>query len=161
MILRIFSVLCLLTLTLNLAPANADTPPELKVLGRLVGEWDGTVQNQKVTFDVTADWTLNGQLVEQKQVFQDGAVGLLIYGYDQASNQYFLNLHDSRGIHWMLKGDWDEATQTFTFKGRSGENDVTVKSTFRNQDTSDWTITLIGSGGEVTELRGTNRRAVK
>jgi len=161
MILRFLSVLCLFTLTLSLSPANAETPPELKVLGHLVGEWDGSDQDQSVTFDVTADWTLNGQLVQQKQAFQDGAVSLLIYGYDQQSDNYFLNLHDSRGVHWMLKGDWDEKTQSFTFKGRSGEQQVTVKSTFRNKDTNDWTITLLSVSGEVTELRGTNKRVIQ
>lgn len=161
MILRFATCIGVLVFAFNPFLSDAKAPPEMKVLGRLIGEWDGTDQDRSVTFDVTTTWILNGQLVQQKQVFQDGAESLLQYGYDQQANNYFLNLHDSRGIHWMLRGDWDEQTQSFTFKGRSGEQAVTIKSTFRNKDVIDWTITLLSTTGDVTELRGTNQRVIK
>ena len=61
----------------------------------------------------------------------------------------------------MLTGAWNEATKPFTYTGHSGEMAVTVKSTFRNDFTEDWTITLVLVGGAVTELRGTNTRVTK
>ncbi|MDC0262003.1 DUF1579 domain-containing protein [Planctomycetaceae bacterium] len=139
----------------------ADLTPEQEVLGRYVGEWDGVDQGEKFTFDSHTTWKLNGQIIEQKQVFQDGEESLILRGYDKQSKKYFLSLHDSRGIHLMLTGAWNEATKTFTYTGHSGEMAVTVKSTFRNDFTEDWTITLVLVGGAVTELRGTNTRVTK
>jgi|GEM_PF-1697949 hypothetical protein len=155
---RMILACCLLTS--NLAVGD-DLSPEQKILGRFVGEWDGVDQDQKFAFDVSSSWKLNGQIIEQKQVFRDGAESLILRGYDKQSKKYFLSLHDSRGIHLMLTGDWNEETKTFTFTGHSGEMAVTVKSTFRNDATEDWTITLVLVGGDVTELRGTNTRVTK
>jgi len=161
MIIRSLAAIVFVSWFFPMISESADLTPEQKVLGRFVGEWDGVDQDQKMSFDISNEWKLNGQVLQQKQVFRDGSESLILRGYDKQSKKYFLSLHDSRGIHFMLTGDWNEATKTFTYTGHSGESEVTVKSTFRNDDTEDWTITLIQSGGDVAELRGTNTRVVK
>jgi hypothetical protein len=141
---------------------RAEAPPEAKELDRYIGEWKSTIENTDVTATSKTEWILQGQIVRQKITYSDGAETLIHRGYDKAGKQYFLTLFDSRGVHWWLTGQWDEPTNTFHFEGRLGESTVKVKSTFRDNDqTEDWTITLISTDGNVTEIRGTNKKVVK
>jgi len=156
-LLTLWALLPLLSCAVHL---DAAIPEELKVLGHFVGEWEGTIRDQPTDYEVKSEWILNGQVVRQKQIFQDGAETLILRGYDSNSEKYFLNLHDSRGVHYMLTGDWNADTKTFTFRGHSGETAVTITSKFRNQDTEDWAITL-DTNGNVSELRGSNVRKLK
>lgn len=155
-------LLLTLLITASAAPLQAAAPPEAKELDRYIGEWKSTIENQDVTATSRTEWILQEQIVRQTITYSDGAETLIHRGYDKAGKQYFLTLFDSRGVHWWLTGNWDEATDTFRFEGRLGESTVQVKSTFRdNNQTEDWTITLISTDGNVTEIRGTNKKIVK
>ena len=155
--------LCLLLLALFTygTVAHADIPPELKELERYIGNWKTTIEGQEVTATSKTAWIVQGQIVQQKEVYSDGAETLIMRGYDQAGKKYFLTLFDSRGVHWMMTGDFEAATNTFHFEGRLGDTTVKVKSAFPDKDTEDWTITFIDSDSEVNELRGQNKRIEK
>lgn len=151
-----------LLITIFAAPLLADTPPELKELDRYVGEWKSTIEDQDVTATSKTEWILQGQIVQQKITYSDGAETLIVRGYSQQDQKYFLTLFDSRGVHWMMTGTWDQPTHSFQFEGRLGESTVKVKSTFRNNNQAeDWTITILSPNNDVTELRGTNQKVVK
>lgn len=141
---------------------SAEAPPELKELGRYIGEWKSAIENQDVTATSKTEWIVQGQIVQQKIAYSDGAETLIMRGYSQQENKYFLTLFDSRGVHWMTAGTWDQPTNTFQFEGRFGEATVKIKSTFRDNDqTEAWKITILSPNGDVTELRGTNTKVVK
>jgi hypothetical protein len=132
---------------------------ELKRLNRYVGRWNGTVENVPQTSTSEMSWILQGTVLEQKYKYSDGSTGLILRGYEKETGQYFFTLMDSRGVTLLLSnGTWNEATKTFQFEGDHGAGQVTVRSTFQDDNTENWTITIVKTGGEVVELRGTNRR---
>lgn len=132
---------------------------ELKRLDRYSGKWEGTVENTDLTSTSEMSWLLGGTVLEQKYKYSDGATGLILRGYDKETGQYFFTLMDSRDIVLLLpNGSWDEATKTFKFEGYRGSENVKLRSTFQDDDTENWAFTITKAGGEVTELRGTNKR---
>jgi hypothetical protein len=151
-----------LLITFFAAPVLSESPPELKELDRYLGEWKSTIENQDITASSKTEWIVQGQIVQQKIKYSDGAETLIMRGYSQQDQKYFLTLFDSRGVHWMMTGTWDKPTNPFQFEGRLGESTVKVKSTFRNNNqTEDWTITFLSPDNDVSELRGTNQKVVK
>lgn len=153
-------LVCLASCSLT-GEAYAENPPELQVLDQYLGEWKGTINDQDGTSTNEMTWILNGQVLQQKYQYSDGAEGLILRGYDKLAGHYFITLFDSRGINLFLTGSWNEPTKTFEYTGNSGDNAVTIKSTFRNPQTADWTITLLSSNGDVTEIRGTIIKEIK
>ncbi|HUG18615.1 MAG TPA: DUF1579 family protein [Planctomycetaceae bacterium] len=133
---------------------------ELKRLDRYVGKWEGTVKETDLTSTSEMSWILGGTVLQQKYKYSDGATGLILRGYDKETGQYFFTLMDSREIVLLLSnGSWDAATKTFKFDGYRGSENVTLRSTFPDNDTENWAFTITKTGGEVTELRGTNKRS--
>jgi len=151
----------LLTATVAV-PLRAEIPPQVKELDRYIGEWKSTIQDTDVTATSKTESVVQGNIIQQKITYSDGAETLIMRGYDQQGEKYFLTLFDSRGVNWLTTGQWDAPSSTFRFEGRMGDTTINIKSTFRdNNQTEDWTITLTSTDGSVTELRGTNKKVVK
>jgi Protein of unknown function (DUF1579) len=132
---------------------------ELKRLDRYAGKWKGTVEDLNEGSTSEISWILGGTVLQQKYKYSDGSTGLILRGYEKESGQYFFTLMDSREIViFLTNGSWDEATKSFKFEGYQGSSSVLLRSTFQDDDTEKWAFTFTKTGGEVTELRGTNKR---
>ena len=139
--------------------------PELKPLQRFVGSWDQHVvikisewapPNTTMDGDVAAKWILRGRVIENKVLWSPGNVhGLALLAYDAENNVYRQWYFDSNGAvpREELRGEWDEATQTLTWKGRL-PNGITVTGIHRfiDKDTFEWSLTHKDHTGKVVLL---------
>ncbi len=132
--------------------------PELKELGRLVGNWTGEAANG-TSSKSTIVWTLGGRFVKQEYTSSDGSSGMIMRGFSPSLGKYVMTLFDTNGSALMLTGDWNAANKSLTCSGDLGNGvNIAVRSEFPDDDTETWTITVKQGGSIAGELTGTNRR---
>ena len=104
--------------------------PELEPLQRFIGTWElelvlkpaeGTPE-KKTSVTSKVAWILDGRMLQIKSAWSSSdieALGLMTY--DAADKVYRMWIFDSTGYipREEVKGTWDEATKTFTWKGSS------------------------------------------
>lgn len=140
----------------------ADAPPkspELNVLERFVGDWttEGTVtvlnaqpQDLKTTGTATRKWILDGRLIEESGASSDGTKAKVLFTYDVAKKVYRNWYFSSVGDCFDTSGQWNEATQTFSFRTDLG-NGFTQTSTihFTDADHHEWSSKVTDAAGKV------------
>ena len=135
--------------------------PELKVLQRYVGSWqwqmvskpaEWTPEKTTATATGKAEWILRGRMIEDKGVMFDNVHVLALKTYDSDNKVYQQWWFDSNGNipRGEYRGKWDEATQTFTWKG-SLPNGITSTRTdrFIDKDTLESTVVFKDRTGKV------------
>jgi hypothetical protein len=139
--------------------------PALRPLQRFVGAWDQQVvievsdwapENTTMAGDVTASWILSGRVIEHRVIWSpDNRHGLALVAYDTENKVYRQWYFDSSGTipRERLRGEWDEATETITWKGRlPGGITVTGDHRFLDEDTFEWSLTHKDRTGKVILL---------
>ena len=135
-------------------------PPEMKVLGRLVGTWDHEQivkvpeETRSTNFVAKLEFVLGGRFVQANGNFDDQGKPTFteMYTYDSNRRTYRYWFFMSSGFYWETTGTWDESSQTFTFKGRLGAGDTgTMTATLRFSDEATFVYSLVGTdpGGKV------------
>ncbi len=134
-------------------------PPEMKALEKLIGTWDHeqTVKVPKETR--STNFVVKGELVLGSRFLQEQAgsddkgkpTGTGMYTYDSNRKTYRYWFFHSSGGYWESTGNWDESSQTFTFKGGVGAGDATMTATMRFSDEATLVYSLVikDPGGKV------------
>jgi hypothetical protein len=143
-------------------------PPELKVLDRFVGTWDAesvsrpavwTPKEVRVKYVEVRELILDGWFVESKGRSADGK-SLWMMTYDRAKKEYRHWIFVTGGFSFEWSGQWDEATETFSFTGDAG-NGITSKLTthFIDNDHIEFRIIAKDNDGKVyQDMKGTLTR---
>ena len=156
----IAAISAILSIPTNLRAADAPPKsPELNVLERFVGDWttEMTVtvlnaQNQdlKSTGTVTRKWILDGHFIEESGASSDGSTAKVLFTYDVAKKVYRNWYFSSVGDCFDTSGQWNEATQSFSFRTDLG-NGVTQTATihFTDADNHEWSSKVSDAAGKV------------
>lgn len=142
-------------------------PPELEVLEKLVGTWTENGINkvavwtpEEVRFPETTSnriWILDGKCV--LQVKPDA---VLLYMFSESENVYkFWHFNASGYVH-EFTGEWDESTQTFTWKSDlDGHRTVSsiLKLDVSDDNSHEWSGIATDEQGKVYHhVEGTSKR---
>lgn len=130
------------------APPRTD---ELKALDRFVGVWstettiraaEWTPKPRTMKGTTKYEWIVGDRFVQSRGRSDGGKFEESeILTYDPESKQYQNWYFDSMGFTGDSVGQWDEKTQTMTWKGNLGEGGTLVnKVKFVNKDTQEWAI---------------------
>lgn len=138
--------------------ANPALPqsPELKVLDRMIGDWD-TKNDSKVavwtpeekhwTSKLTRQWVLDGHFVQENSQDSTSEEGLSLVTFDSREMTYRGWWFSSEGHTAKNTGTWDEAKQTFSFKSDL-EGGLTVRSTWKFTDKDHHDVTVVVTDGD-------------
>lgn len=143
--------------------AQSTEPPskELRVLERFIGSWHETVTTnpspsnpQKTTTTITGSrqWILDMHMIENKGTWShDNRQFLHLITYDPKQMNYIQWYYDKGTlVPQESRGTWDEATQTFTFKGTAGDGLQTSSvQKFLDADNFTWTLVAKDQSGNV------------
>jgi hypothetical protein len=176
---RITTALVLSSLMLILASAwaqdqNSDPKqsPELQVLQRFIGSWEETVEQKRAAWTPepstkkiasTRKWILDGKMIENRGTWSPDDVEFLhLMSYDPKRREYRQWYFESINPISLgeQRGQWDQATQTLTWKGKLDDG-VTTETVERFIDTDNFTWTLVAkdsSGQVVLDMEAKVRR---
>ncbi len=141
------------------ASGPAPNIPELKVLNRFTGKWEGQDESGRPTTTATCQWVLGGRFVRQNYQTSNGVEGMIMRGYDPNGRRYVMTMFDSSGTALMLVGQWNEAAKALEMKAPLQDATIVVTMTFPDDDTEMWKIaTTDAQGNEVTSVGGKNVR---
>ncbi len=140
--------------------AKQDVPhaAELKVLDRMVGDWDTTnharvavwtPEEKRWTSKLTRKWVLDGQFMQENSQDSTGEEGLSLTTFDPRIAAYRGWWFSSEGFTSKSEGSWTESTGTFVFK--SDGDGKTTKATwkFKDKDHHDVTVVVTDGDGKV------------
>ncbi len=173
---RPFAMLVVLVgATTVLAQDAKQPPPELKILGGMVGVWEEVMTNKPTELMPTAGkstsvtkkaWSLDNRFVRMEGVWEPAKTQFLsLATYDPISKEYRNWYFDSAGImpRGTLHGAWDDAAKTITW---TGEDEFGNKSRgvtkFVDEDTHEWTLVMTDPNGKViidVQARNTRRKS--
>jgi WD40 repeat protein len=145
-------------------PVDPKRPEEMKVLDRLVGEWQHELtvteagKQKAEKSESVAKSILQGHMVE---VFETNETrktkDYWLTWYDEIAKQYRTWYFAGDGTASDFTGTWDEAKKTMSWK--SADNTVEGKWIFKNEDLREMLMTIKDKGGKVLrESTGTSKR---
>ena len=162
---KLLNVIGLVVVLWNTVSARGEDPKEksaeLQVLERYVGSWEETAvvkpalwtpERATVTTASTRRWILNGQMIENKGAWTPGNNEFLhLITYDPNQKEYHQWYYDQDNlVPQANQGKWDEATQTFTFKGTLRDGiQSTSQEHFVDKNTFTWTMVAKDRTGQV------------
>ena len=144
-------------------------PPEMKVLHKLVGAWQG-----EATFRV-AEWTpeethtkatskneliLGGHVLQSRGFDSQGKLSQIhLFTYDKEQQVYRKWFFDSNGSTVEDVGQWDEGSSTLTFTNETRGITGVVSFHFVDKDTVQWSVVSKDQQGKVyLDLHGKTTR---
>jgi effector-binding domain-containing protein len=152
------------------APAGVPPlPPELKLLEPLVGSWDTTFTTRRLrpapgevksTGVVEMKWATGGRFMQVDVKSSDGAGALAVMTYDPARGQFHRwYFHSTNGFSESW-GQWDESSQTFTWKAEHpGGAMTTLRDKRMSDDRRAWNAVYKDPEGNVAaEVEGVSVR---
>lgn len=130
--------------------------PELKVLDRMTGKWEGHLPNSDAVIPSTRKWVLDGRFLRHEFSLSTGAISGIIYrGYDQKNNRYVMTFLDSTGNASFLTGHWSSDQKILSYEASDDSYFVQkYESYFPDDKTEQWTIAFRGENGS-GEITGT------
>ena len=148
---------------------NKAPPPEMKVLHKLVGAWQG-----ELTFKV-AEWTpeethttttnkneliLGGHFLLNKNFDSQGKLlDIHLFTYDKEQQAYRQWFFDSKGSTLESTGKWDEGSSTLTLKNETRGITGVYSMHFVDKDTVQWSVVSKDQQGKVyLDLHGKTTR---
>jgi hypothetical protein len=167
--LKTFAAAALSPLLLTLVPAFAQEQKpavkqsrELQVLDRFVGLWEETVEHNRAAWTPepstkkitsTRKWILDGKMIENRGTWMPDNVPFLhLMSYDPKRSEYRQWYFDANNPASLgeVRGKWDEATQTLTWRGKldDGVTTETIER-FTDKDNFTWTMVAKGRTGQV------------
>jgi hypothetical protein len=145
---------------------RSSNPPELKVLEKLVGKWTIEGVNkvavwtpEEVRFETTSNlvWILNG-----KCVLEAKPDAMLIHTFSENEKAYKFWHFNANGYVHEWTGEWDENTQTFTWKTDLDGSEIlssVLTQVFSDDDSSEWSAIATDKQGKVYHhIEGKSRR---
>jgi hypothetical protein len=136
--------------------------PELKVLQRFVGSWEWEVvlqpaewtpEKTMMTGTAKVEWILCGRMIQDKGILAPGNLhGLTLMAYDSENKVYqqWWFASDGNIPRGEIRGKWDEATQTFTWRERRSNGITSTKTDrFIDKDTLERTMVFKDRTGKV------------
>jgi hypothetical protein len=151
--------------------------PELAALSGFVGKWDcrsqlkpleGVTEGGTRTGTAEAEWIHGGRFLRQTWTIEPagtepGLSGSAIMTYDPAKKAYRSWHFISNGGTRESPGTYDEKTKTMTWTARDANGiHIVTKSTFAEDGSENWTITVTDAKGKVVEdMKGKNTRRKK
>lgn len=134
-------------------------PPELKVLEKLIGEWDAaavfrpaewTPKEERSTSKVTRKWVLDGWFLQDTAEISNGSESISLLGYDAGRKKYRGWWFNSEGDRNKSFGDWDEAGGTMSFRADLKDRLVSTSSVkFIDVDHHVWRVQVKDAGGKL------------
>ncbi len=156
--------------------SSADRPAELKVLDRMIGDWDTvsvmkpaewTPQGDRSTAKIKREWILNGRFVMDTSTHSNGDESIAIIGYDAGRKTYRSWWFNSNGEfpRSQSTGNWDESKQTLSYVTGLGDG-KTMRSSVRLADPNRevWEFKVADAVGKVyldMEITATRAAAVR
>jgi len=141
------------------APPAPPKPQELRVLERLVGNWDGAgattvLDSQPVKLPYTGartrQWILDGRFIEETGKDTDGNEVRVLFTFDAQTRQFRMWYFDARGTNTDALGTWDEASQTLaTTKDLGNGLTQSGKIHFIDANSHEWTSAVKDAAGKV------------
>jgi hypothetical protein len=145
-------------------------PPELAVLGRFVGTWDGEVVTKPAVWTPKEvrenivevhEMVLDGWYLQGRAMTPEGEMrAILMSTYDPIKRTYRIWRFSPGGLGEELTGQWDEATATLTIPTDLG-NKINSATTFHliDKDHHDFHTLAKDSDGKVyLDIQGTLAR---
>lgn len=160
----------------SFAPARAEdpaeTPPELKVLAKMVGTWDEAVSNKPTEWLPTAEkstsvtkkqWALGGKFLRMEGAWNPAKIEFIsLLTHDAATGEYRTWYFDSTGGFPPvdLRGAWDEKKQTITWKATDAAGNKTAGTTkIVDENRHEWTMVITNPEGKVVlDMQAINTR---
>ena len=146
---------------------RSSNPPELKVLEKLVGKWTHEGVNkvavwtpEEVRLETTSTrmWILNG-----KCVLEAKPDAMLIHTFSENEKAYKFWHFNANGYVHEFTGEWDENTQTFTWKSDLDGNKIVssvLKQVFNDDDSHEWSAIATDKQGKVYHhMEGKSKRS--
>ncbi len=149
----------------------SDRPVEpLQVLERFVGEWEtaatlrrpGPPPSEIVTRGTaTCQRTLGGQWFEfRTETIPPGESDLQVMTYDADAGVYRQWVFSSDGYRHEATGQWNRATNTLRWTGRSGDGTFVIDDHWASPDRLEWTLRRTNPQGALVQTSdGTVKRA--
>jgi hypothetical protein len=145
---------------------RSSNPPELTVLEKLVGKWTDEGVNrvaewtpEEVRFETISDsiWILGGKCI--LQVKPDA---MFLYTFSENEKAYKFWHFNANGYVHEWTGEWDENTQTFTWKTDLDGSEIlssVLTQVFSDDDSSEWSAIATDKQGKVYHhMEGKSRR---
>jgi Protein of unknown function (DUF1579) len=155
-------VLILMLVALPASANPAEMPKEAaNVLKRFVGMWTtdthihhaGPPPREITTHGkATCRPSLEGRYFEfRSATIPPGQAELQIMTYDDEAGVYRQWVFSSDGYTHEANGQWDPATSTLRWEGRSGTNSFVIDDHWASPDRLEWTLRRTDSGGKVLQ----------
>ena len=134
-------------------------PPELKLLERMIGDWDATSVSKpaewtprelNTTSHVTRTWVLDGSFVQDTSKISDGTESFALTSFDPQMKAYRSWWFNSEGNSSKSTGQWDSASKTISFQSDLG-NGITSRSSVRFVDNNneEWNVVIKDGDGKL------------
>jgi hypothetical protein len=139
--------------------ADPPLPSELKILERMIGNWDATSvskvaewtpQEVRTTSKVTRKWILDGYFVQDTAEISDGTQSIALTSYDPQMNAYRAWWFNSEGNKSKSTGQWDSGSKTISYTSDLG-NGITVRNSVRfiDMDNEEWNVVIKDGDGKL------------
>ncbi len=152
----------------------ADLPAELKVLDRMIGEWN-LVQIQKpaawtpgggrTTSKIERQWILDGRFVMETAIISERRENMSLFGFDPQNKVYRGWWFSSDGNRNTPTGSWSEQTQTMSLL-TDLDDGIKIRSSGRFVDPNQevWEFKATDAAGKVyldMEITATRQAAAR
>jgi hypothetical protein len=151
--------------------ADATPASAIEVLARFVGEWhtSATIRKAGISREIatqgkaTCRATLGGTWFEfRAETIPPVDSDLQIMTYDAGSRNYRQWVFSSDGYRHEATGQWDAATATMTWTGKTADTTFVIDDHWATPDRLEWTLTRTNAQGEVVQtIEGVVTRAEK
>jgi hypothetical protein len=166
----------LLLVSLAMSSAMAETPSRtaeaLEVLKRFSGAWETRIRIRhegpparefKTRGTATCQPTLEGRYFEfRTQTIPPGQADLQVMTYDVEADVYRQWLFDSDGYRHEAEGQWNPASSTLRWKGKTGDASFVIEDRWVSPDRLEWTLVRTDAKGrKLQAIEGTLIRVKK
>ena len=136
-----------------------DVPPEMKVLEKRLGNWEGTMSAKPAVFtpdggklkgDEKVELVLKGRFIQGKTVNDDQTEATWLATYDVNMKAYRFWFYNSRGHTDESTGQWNEKSKTMTWMRTNPEGITSIAHwRFVDANTLEWDMIAKDKDGKV------------
>ena len=139
--------------------AEPPLPTELKILERMIGNWDATYvskpaewtpQELRTTSKVTRKRILDGYVIQDTCEISDGTETIALTSYDPQMKAYRAWWFNSEGNKSKSTGQWNSDSKTISYQSDLG-NGITVRNSVRfiDNDNEEWNVVIKDGDGKL------------
>ena len=134
-------------------------PAELKVLDRMIGDWDAvstmkpaewTPDGDRTTSTITRKWILDGRFIMDTSIHSNGEESIALFGFDPNSKAYQSWWFSSDGNRNTSTGSWNEKALTLSCASELDDG-KTMRTLLRfaNRNQEVWEFKVTDADGKV------------